>query len=159
MIVVSDTSPITYLLQINHVHLLPQLFRSVVIPLRVYEELCEIEEQKKWLSSTAASWLEIKQVSDQNLVQQFNIVLDSGESEAIVLAKELKADAILIDEWKGRTIAIEQGLSVTGIMGVLLEAKQQDLISAVKPAIDNLMHKGFRISENVYKEVLLLAKE
>lgn len=159
MIVVSDTSPITYLLQINHIHLLPQLFHSVVVPVRVYEELCEIEEQKAWLNSAAATWIEVKQVSDKDLVQQFNVILDSGESEAIVLAKELKAEIILIDEWKGRTIAIEQGLAVTGIMGVLLEAKNQSLISAVKPAIDNLIQKSFRISENVYKEVLLLANE
>lgn len=75
------------------------------------------------------------------------------------LAKELNADAILIDEWKGRTIAMEQGLNVTGVMGVLIEAKRQNLIGAVKPSIDSLRARGFRISENLYREVLILVRE
>lgn len=139
--------------------MLQQLFQTVAIPVRVYEELCELEEQKVWLSEGNVQWLYVKEVANKDLVKQFNVVLDSGESEAIALAKELNADAILMDEWKGRAIAIEQGLNVTGVLGVLIEAKRQNLIVAVKPVIDSLRAKGFRISENVYCEVLVLAEE
>jgi len=159
MIVISDTSPITYLLQINQVNLLPLLFKSVVIPARVYEELCEIEEQKKWLESGNVYWVEVKQVSDKELVKRFSRILDAGESEAIALAKELKADVLLIDEWEGRRIAIEEGLKVTGVIGILLEAKRQKIIDKIKPSLDILVDKGFRISESVYTAVIVQSGE
>ena len=150
MIVVSDTSPITYLMQIDKVYLLQQLFQTVIIPLHVYKELCAVDDQKKWLMSESAYWIEVKQATDLEFVKRLNAVLDKGESEAIALAKELKAEVILVDELKGRNIAIEEGLMVTGVMGVLLAAKRQNSIIEIKSSIDNLIKKGFRISDNIY---------
>lgn len=90
MIVVSDTSPITYLLQINQIHLLQQLFQTVAIPVRVYEELCELEEQKIWLTNGNVHWISVKEVGNKEWVKQLNIVLDRGESEAIAFGKGIE---------------------------------------------------------------------
>jgi uncharacterized protein len=104
-------------------------------------------------------WIEVKQVSNKDFVNRYNEVLDSGESEALALAKELNADVVLIDEREGRRIALNEGLKVTGVIGALLEAKRQNFIDEVKYALDKLIAKGFRISKNVYMATLIQAGE
>lgn len=154
MIVVSDTSPITYLIKINLIHLLPSLFGHVIIPKFVHEELSKVAEQKLWLESDDSDWLVVKEVLDTSSVKRFNLILDRGESEAIALAIELNASALLIDEREGRRIAVEEGLNVTGVIGVLIEAKRQGYIQLIKPPLDSMMSKGFRISTAIYNSVL-----
>ena len=85
--------------------------------------------------------------------------LDQGESEALVLAKELGAVRILIDERLARRKARSVGLTVTGTLGVLLMAKEAGLIPAVRPLLDSLSETPFRMSENLYRRVLRMAGE
>ena len=81
--------------------------------------------------------------------------LDPGEAEAIVLAIELKADALLIDEKKGRKIAQEYGIVITGLLGILIDSKAENLIQEVKPILDRLIFEiGFRISPKLYQDIL-----
>ena len=86
--------------------------------------------------------------------------LDPGEANAIILALELQATQLLIDERLGRVEAKRQGLRITGILGILLVAKQQALISEVRPIMDALIQQAnFWISPQLYSEVLQLARE
>jgi len=86
--------------------------------------------------------------------------LDFGEANAIVLALELQATQLLIDERLGRLEAKRQGLRITGILGVLLAAKSRTLLPEVRPVMDNLIQQAnFRISPQLYGEVLQLAGE
>lgn len=86
--------------------------------------------------------------------------LDAGEANAIALALELQADDLLIDERLGRQEAVRLGLSIIGILGILLVAKQRSLIPQVQPVMDALINKaGFRVSTQLYQRVLALAKE
>lgn len=162
-IVVSDTSPISNLILVGHVHLLPALFGIVIIPEAVYQELLANGSNHP-ITQTLPSltWLEVHSVTDQSRVESLERErnLDPGEANAIVLALELQATQILIDERLGRLEAKRQGLIVTGILGVLLAAKRQNLIVEVRPLVNALIQQAnFRISPQLYREVLLLAGE
>jgi uncharacterized protein len=163
VIVVSDTSPIANLIVVGQIDLLPQLFRTVVIPEMVYQELLANGENHPVTQTvTTADWLNIQSVSNplQATILERDRRLDPGEANAIVLALELKATQLLIDERLGRTEAKRQGLRITGILGVLLAAKRQGLISTVRPVLDQLIDKAnFRISDRLYAETLAIAEE
>ena len=161
MIIVSDTSPINNLAAINHLHLLQQLYGTVLIPEAVYRELTDpnfpvagaIEVQ-------TFIWIQTRPVQDRILVEALRNELDIGEAEALALALEMKADQVLIDERRGRMVAARLNLGYIGILGILVEAKSQRLISAVKPLLDALINQaGFWVAEPLYKRVLQLVDE
>jgi predicted nucleic acid-binding protein len=124
----------------------------------VYNELARISSQKKFL--TEARWIKIKEIKDRALVEKLQTRLDLGESEAIVLALELKTDILVMDEHLGRRIAEEYGLTIIRLLGILIGAKRRGYIQSVKLHMDSLIKNyGFRVSESVYQQVLRLAKE
>ena len=164
MIVVSDTSPITNLAAISQLDLLQQLYTSLIIPTAVYNEMVEVDKvvpgavEVQTLSSIQTQAVaDAQRVTDLQTSQE-NI--DLGEAEAIILAVELKADLLLMDERRGRALATSYGLSVTGLLGVLLQAKRNGLISAVKPLMDQLIEQvDFRVSSQLYTTILQSASE
>ena len=128
MIVVADTSPLNYLIQIQCDFVLPRLYRIVVVPVGVIEELqspAAPTTVKSWIDCPPA-WIEIRQLAaspDPELSY-----LGRGEREAIQLAEEHTEALLLIDERKGRSEAMRRGLYTTGILGVLLAAGEAGLV-------------------------------
>lgn len=163
MIVISDTSAITNLAAIQYLQLLPQLYNQITIPEAVYRELAEIDPPVPGtLEVQMASWLEVRQVVNRNVVErlQVEVRLDPGESEAIALALELNADLLLIDERRGRAEANRLGVRITGLLGILVEAKQKKLIVNVKPLMDSLIATSdFRVSSALYRQILDIVDE
>ena len=97
----------------------------------------------------------VQPASDETLVQSLEADLDRGEAEAIALAIELKADRLLIDEHIGRRVAQDYGLRITGLLGILVSAKQACLISELKPLVDQLVYQAkFRIHPDLYRQIL-----
>lgn len=158
MVIVSDASPVTSLIQVGQLELLNAVFGQVVVPRAVYNELCKVPGQQTIIDQQ--NWLFIDHAKDLKHVKTLENELDAGEAEAIVLALEMKADYLVIDEFKGRNKAEEIGLKIIGSLGVLLQAKQKGLISAVKPLIDDLIQKAeFRVHPALYQQVLNIAGE
>lgn len=161
MIVVSDTSAIANLALVSHLWLLNQLYGQVVIPEVVANELAAAEEQSIQ-ETLELDWIIIQSLTDLPLATQLQQErgLDAGEAHAIALAVEIEATDLLMDERLGRREAMKLGLSIIGILGVLLAAKGQNHIPAVKPIVDDLISTaGFRVGAALYQQVLALAKE
>lgn len=164
MIVVSDTSPITNLAAIDRLDLLHQLYGNVVIPLAVYNEMVTVGKIVPGAVEVQnSSWIQTQTVSNNQKVidiqtNQSNI--DLGEAEAIILAIEIKANLLLMDERRGRTLAKNYGLNVTQLLGFLLQAKQKGFVISIKPIIDRLIEQAdFRVSNQLYKTILQNAGE
>lgn len=152
MIIVSDTSPLTALLQIEQADLLSLLFGKVLIPPAVEKELLRDHERLPgWLEVQSPSVLP-SAISEEKL--------DAGETEALALALEVRADTVLMDERLGRRVALKLGLRVTGVLGVLVLAKRNGFIDAVGPLILDLQEKaGCWLAEELINEVLRQAGE
>ncbi|MGD1927972.1 MAG: DUF3368 domain-containing protein [Leptolyngbyaceae cyanobacterium] len=161
MIVVSDTSPINNLAAINHLNLLHQLYGTVFIPEAVYRELTDPNFPVAGAAEVQTfDWIQTRTVSDLTLVEALTSELDFGEAEALALAVEMQADQVLMDERRGRLIASRLNLRCTGILGILVEAKNKGLIVKVKTLLDALTNEaGFWVSEPLYKSVLQLVNE
>jgi predicted nucleic acid-binding protein len=161
MIVVSNTSPLTNLAAIGQFDLLRQLYTRVHIAEGVWDELNA--RGLRWPGSelvAAADWVERHAVKNEPLVAALRRDLDRGEAESIALALELEADLMLMDEREGRHAAQRMGLQVVGVVGVLLDARANGAIDAVRPRLDGLRQKaGFYLSETVYRRALVLAGE
>ena len=153
MIVVSDTSVITSLIQIGRAGFLQELYHQVLIPTAVHAEL-------RRTHATIPPFLEVRPALNRTLVQKLASELDLGEAEAIVLAKETHAEILLIDEKLGRQVALREGLHITGIIGLAVEAKHQKIISSVRELVTQLeIEAGFRLSDAVKTEAFRLAGE
>lgn len=158
MIVVSDTSSVSNLLIIGEVNLLRLLFATVVVPDAVYDELCRVPAHKNALQHL--EWIERRKLADIRLFERLQNELDRGESEAIALAVELEADLLLIDESLGREVAESLGLKITGILGVLIRAKDEGCISEVRPLINKLIDEAdFWVGAKTISTALHLAGE
>lgn len=160
MVVVSDSSVITGLLAINKLSILQILFKKVVLPRSVFQELSALKKFGYKVESLNEPWILVKEAENRQRLSDLEFQLDLGEAESIVLALEVKADYLLIDEKKGRSIAREQGLKIIGLLGILILAKQNGLIPLLKPEIDRLTSKlEFRLHEKLIKAALLAVGE
>ncbi len=158
MIVISDTSVITNLIQLEQLNLLGQLFDQVIIPRKVHEELGKRPEQTELISQL--DWIEVRDISNNDLYNKLLDILDAGESESIALALELNADLLIIDEKRGRKIAKDYGIPITGLLGIIVEAKEVGYINSVKPLLDQLIYDiGFRVSPKLYLKIMELVGE
>jgi predicted nucleic acid-binding protein len=161
MIVVSDTSPITNLALVGHLDILQQLYGSIVIPQAIAQEIAAVAARLTDAPGILTlDWIHTRQITDQVLIASLELELDPGEAEAIALTIELQADLLLLDERRGRVVALRLGLKFVGLLGTLIEAKQHGLVPAVKPVLDDLMTKaGFWISRELYDRVVQAAGE
>ena len=153
MLVVSDNSPVRYLRVLACDHVLPVLFGRVLIPHAVLRELQHPHTPvvvRTWMAAPP-TWLEVHPVigpPDAGLAR-----LEAGEQEAIVLAQELQADIVLIDDGKARDLAMARGLRAMGTIGVLEQAAVQGLVD-LPEVLARLLTTNFRILHSIVNEIL-----
>lgn len=161
MPVVSNSSPLISLARIGQLAILEGLFGQIVIPVAVYAEVVLVDQHRPGAAVVAnVPWIVRKPVRDAKLVAQLGRELNQGEAEAIALAIAERAELLLLDERRARAVARRFALEVTGVVGVLLEAKQRNLIPAIKPLLDTLLSSSaYRLGPRLYREALRRASE
>ena len=150
--IVADTSPLNYLVLINQIDLLPQLYGRFLIPESVYAELSATETPqlvRTW-TLNLPEWIEVSTAvrhDDESLRR-----LHPGERDAISLALEVRANAVLMDERHGRQEAKKRGLTVIGTLGVLTAAHECGLIDLIT-ALDSLRQTSFHVSPKLLASI------
>lgn len=159
MIVIADTTPIITLIKLQRLDLLEKLFDTVFLPHAVFEELIS---NSKYLTEAQTvvecPFLKRLEVSDRQSIKILREVvgLDAGESEAIALAEENHADLLIIDERKGRRVAKQMELKITGTIGILLQAFDCKILSQdeIFSYAERLRNSGIRISDSLFELIL-----
>jgi predicted nucleic acid-binding protein len=154
VIVVSDTGPLIALAKVDYLDVLQELFNEVCIPLAVHRELfAKLGPESSRLEDALQSFLQVAASPTMSAtVAKATSRLHPGEREAIALAFERKA-LLLADDQMGRSAARRLGLMVTGVVGVLLRAKEARLLEAVCPVLVEMRQRGYWLSD----EILILA--
>ena|SRR2546428_5970403 len=153
MLVISNNSPLRYLVLLDCIHLLPALFARVMIPTEVQAELQRRRTPvvvRAWIAHPPA-WLDIRQVS--GTVDADLLHLDGGEQEAILLAQMVHADLVLLDDRKARDAATRRALRVMGTVGVLEQAAIRRLID-LPEVCARLLTTNFRIHDSIIQSAL-----
>ncbi|QFS51764.1 DUF3368 domain-containing protein [Nostoc sphaeroides] len=153
MIVVSNISPINYLVLIGQIHLLHDLFGQIIIPQAVYRELSDAAAPlpvQDWIAD-APDWLKIQPVSQPS--DEIIDRLDPGEGESILLAQTLDADLLLLDDMKARHVTTERGLVIAGILGILDQAAMRQLVD-LSTAVQSLQQTSFWVSDQLLQRLL-----
>jgi len=160
LLVVTDNSPLTALALADLLHLLRARWPVVIVPQAVWDESRHVGDTvalQRLDAARADGWLEVRHASQNDLVARLRTKLDAGESEAIALALELKAEWLLIDEWKGRNVAKQLGLAVTGTLGLLIWAKMSGRSPSLRELIDLVESRGELYLSQELKEAALAA--
>jgi predicted nucleic acid-binding protein len=153
MIIVSDTSVLCYLILIEQIDVLRCLYGEIVIPTVVRDELLHPSAPSAvsaW-ASQSPEWVIVREA--QSEPDAALAVLDLGEQAAILLAEELQAGLVLLDERRGRKIAKSRGLRVTGLIGVLDDAAGAGLLN-LSEAIAALDATSFWVSPSLLQALL-----
>ena len=135
-LVISDTGPIFSLAAIDKHNILEDLFDNIFIPFAVWEELTKNQSPEYYSKIVLFFQNRIKEIKGFN---ELTFVMDYGESEAIVLYKDLYADYLLIDDKKARNIAESLGIQCIGTIGLLSNAREKGIISELRPLFETFL--------------------
>lgn len=156
--VVSNTTPLITLAIIDKLDILRELYGKIYIPNAVLEEVKAGKGKIGYFEIDTIEWI-IPQKITNKFSMNYLIDLDDGEAETIILAEELQADIVLIDEKLARGFAEMRGLTLSGSLGVLLEAKKSGIISTVKPLLEKMLANRRYLSEKIILDLLKSANE
>lgn len=157
MKVVSNASPLITLARIGHLDSLHKLYGAVHIPTVVYDEVVIAGSGMPGATAVSrADWIHVSAVQD--LDRLANTItrtgLGAGEISAVLLAKELAADLMIMDEWKGRKLAFEEGLTVVGCIGILEELCRRGEIKDLRQIYQELLRQNIRVDLRTLQDSL-----
>ena len=147
--VISDSSCLIALDNIDMLFVLRALYGKIYVTEEVSDEFGKGLED----------WVEIRQIKDRNCMRILNSLIDPGEASTIALSLEIQDSLMILDDRKARKVARNLDAKFTGLLGVILRAKQERVIHSAKEALDKLRSAKFRISKAVEEKVLRLANE
>ena len=148
--IISNTSCLIILDNIDRLDILQKLYQTIHLTEEVAQEF----------GKPLANWMMVDVVQDKNYLRILNASVDLGEASTIALAVQMPGDSVMIlDDLKARKLAKQLDLKYTGLLGILLKAKQQNIIASVSDILAQFRQVNFRFSEKLEAEVLKLAGE
>lgn len=162
MKIVTNSTPLIELSKIEQLNLLREVYGAILIPEEVYSEVVIDGTGKPGAAEVkAAEWIHRQSVRDESQIRllQNQRSLHLGECATIVLAQEIEAEQVILDDNAARQEAVARRLPVIGTVGVLLVAKTQGVIPTVRPILDDLCDHGTRVSRRLYYQILAKAQE
>jgi uncharacterized protein len=156
--VISNTTPLISLLKIGKLSLLHEIYGEIIVPNGVFDELEDGKSKPYYQNISKLDWIKISSISNRDSFTYF-FDLDKGEAEVLILAHEMNADLVLIDEIMARRYAKILQLNLSGTIGVLLKAKEKKIIPSVKDLIMELVSKGTWFDKTIINKALEMAKE
>jgi len=151
-LIVSDASPLIVLLKTNNITILKDLFQQITIPQAVYKEISAKEQEKSLFDKI--DWIKIRKIKNTDMTSFIEKLLDKGETEAIIIAKELQTK-LLIDDAKARKYAKMLDIEVIGTLGLLKMAKTHGIIISVREVISKMLDEGYYINGKLIKSLLI----
>ncbi len=149
--IVSDAGPLIVLCQIDKLSILKEIFGEVKVPIAVYEEITVKEEEKSVFLKI--NWLKPVKVKRDNDYALLEELVDMGEAQAIILAKQQKLP-LLVDDAKARKYAVMLNVEVMGTLGLLKLAKKRGVLPSVKEVIKEMLEKGYYIDSRLIGKLL-----
>ena len=147
--VITDTSCFVLLAKIDAFNLLQNLFGSVFTTPEVAAEYKE----------PLPGWVKVQPVKDGDLLRSYQKNIDLGEASALALAREIHADLVILDDLDARKFAFKLGVPFKGTLGLLVMAKQKDLIPSVRPFLEKVSQTNFRVASSLIEQTLRDAGE
>ena len=154
--VIANTTPLIALANIGQLDLFQKLYGEIIIPEAVFEEI-KSEPAKTLVAQS--SWIKTISVQDDSERKLYSSRLHAGEIEVMILAKEISADLLIIDDNAAKKTAKFLDFAVTGTSGVFVRAKIEGHIESIKPAVNDLLQDGFYISNQIVDMALKAAEE
>jgi predicted nucleic acid-binding protein len=152
---VVDTSPLIFLAKLGCLDLLKTSADIVCAPQAVLEEiLVKPDDATQTIGRASQSWLSVRQVENRQAVEILLADLGPGEAEVIVLAKEIDADKVVMDDLDARRFARRVGLDLVGTMGVLLAARLRGEIPSLHQKVERLQALGFHVAPDLVGAIL-----
>ena len=151
--VIADSSALIALAQIGHLALLESLFGQILVPPAVAREVAPSIP-----GPSLPRWIELR-APRQRDERVLAAGLGPGETEVLCLGLETPAPWLILDDLDARRLAHTLGLKTLGTAAVLVEAKRAALVPKVRPLLDALLEKGFRLAPELYETILRIAAE
>lgn len=156
--VISNATPLIALNKIGKLDLLRQVYKEIIIPYAVYEEVVlDFDAPDDFVQKN--NFINVMKIKNEEAKKLFVTSLHKGEVEVMILAKEIKADICIIDDLLARKYAKYYGLQITGTIGIILKAKKLGIITEIRPIMNELIDSDIYIDKKLYNKALKIAGE
>lgn len=157
--VVVNSTPLIALGRIGRLDLLKQLYQEIIIPDAVYREVTAKEDRVCRTVKQNLTWIKVSSISKDADKRMYRARLHDGEVEVMILAQEIKADLVIIDDKAARRTAEYLDLPLTGTIGVLLKAKKHGILSSVLSVVEEMEHTGIYYGDRLKEMIRRVTEE
>ena len=157
--VVVNSTPLIALSKVGLLHIFRELYGEIIIPQAVFHEVTAKNDVVNQLITENLDWIHIVSAEHNRDRRMYTAKLHDGEVEVMIIAQEIAADLVVIDDGAARKTADYLGLPLTGTLGVLLRAKERGAIQRIKPIIVDMESQGIYYSERLKAVIQRVAGE